>query len=324
MPILPMPATREEWLAMRKEYVGASESAALLGMGAGFCKSPLALYLIKRGELEAEDEENERIRDGVRREAEVAASAAALAGRVLLPAVYAVHDRVERMAASLDRVVLPNGEDEAAGRVGPGALEAKLVRSDVFYRDWKDGPPPYYLIQLQHQLACSTYLWGEIAAIVVNTKTGQDEKVSRWVYNVHPELIAKIEGAVAGFWDQVRLGIPPDPDGHKSTRIALRAMFPVADEEIDLRSSNSLPHQARRYVRMTALEARIKKAKSEISNEIRVAMGSAKRARFAGNITVTRSVSADTPDRPAKPGEIIKGRKGSDQIRVNVPKGHAQ
>jgi predicted phage-related endonuclease len=26
-----MPATREEWLAMRKNYIGASEIAALLG-----------------------------------------------------------------------------------------------------------------------------------------------------------------------------------------------------------------------------------------------------------------------------------------------------
>jgi putative phage-type endonuclease len=316
-----MPATREEWLEMRRNYVGASESAALLGMGAGFSKSPLSLYLIKRGELVPQDEDNERIREGVRRENEVALSSSALAGRKLLPAVYAVHDRVHGMAASLDRVVLPSEADIEQGRIGPGALECKIVYSDAYRRDWRDGPPAYYLIQNQHQMACSGYLWGEIAAIVVNPKTGQDEGVPRFTYAAHPELIGRIEEAVAEFWDRVRLGIPPDPDGHKSTRDALRAMFPAPqDEEVDLQFSNSLPMLARRYARMTALEARLKKSKQQISNDFRAAMGTAKRARLAGKITITRTVSEDTPDRPALPGEIIKGRKGSDQIRVNVPK----
>jgi hypothetical protein len=42
MAIYPIPATREEWLKLRKDYVGASEVAALLGVQADYQLSPFA------------------------------------------------------------------------------------------------------------------------------------------------------------------------------------------------------------------------------------------------------------------------------------------
>ena len=49
MNLIPMPATREAWLDLRKGYVGASSVAALFGCQADYQDSLYALWHIKAG-----------------------------------------------------------------------------------------------------------------------------------------------------------------------------------------------------------------------------------------------------------------------------------
>jgi predicted phage-related endonuclease len=311
-----MPATREEWLSLRAPYVGASEVAALLGFQADFQMSPLALYLVKRREISAPEVGGERIEWGHDFEDAICKRACREEGWILRPGVFAVDDTIEGSSASLDRVVHPSPADEAAGFIGPGALEAKNV-------DWKqrldkwlgDEPPPHILIQLQDQLACSGYLWGAVTACF----GGNEYFVQRYLR--HEGIIAAIRDAKTRFWRQVRDGVPPPADGYESTAKALRAKYPATfDATIDLSGSNELPGLCVELQRASKDRKALEEREAEIKNLFRQMMGTARYAIVAGGIRISHSIGADTPPRPANAGEIINGRKGQDRVTVTIPK----
>ena len=316
MALITMPATREEWLAMRKNYIGASEIAALLGFQADFQLSPLALYLVKRGEIEGPDIGGERIEWGNDFEDAICRAACRREGWTLQPAVFAVDDSTPGMSASLDRVVLPSEQDIAAGFVGPGALEAKNVDFIQFREKWLGGEPPaHILLQLQDQLACSGFAWGAVTACV----GGNEYYVRRYLR--HDGIIAEIRAAGTRFWDAVRAGEPPMADGYEATTKALREKYPSLRRlTVDLSGDNELPGLCVRQKELSAQRKQIEKEEDEIKNTLRQKMGDAQLALIADGIKVSHSIGDDTPDRLARPGEVIRGRKGQDRITITLPK----
>ena len=316
MTIRQMPQSREEWLAMRAPYVGASEVAALLGFQADFQTSPLALFLIKRGEIEAPEIGGERIEWGVDFEDAIAKHACRSEGWALNPAVFAVDDTTPGMSASLDRVVLPSKADEAKGFIGPGVLECKNVDSLQFRDKWLgDEPPPHILLQLQHQIACSGFAWGAVAACV----GGNQFYVRRYLR--HEGIIGEIRSAVTRFWDTVRAGEPPTADGYEATTRAIRAKYPsLSEATIDLSGSNELPGLCVELQRASKDRKALEDREAEIKNLFRQMMGTARYAIVAGGIRISHSIGADTAPRPANAGEIINGRKGQDRVTVTIPK----
>jgi len=311
-----MPATREEWLAMRKNYIGASEIAALLGFQADFQLSPLALYLVKRGEIEAPEIGGERIEWGNDFEDAICKAACRREGWELQPAMFAVDDSTPGMSASLDRVIRPSEKDIAAGFVGPGTLEAMNVDFLQFREKWLDDePPPHILIQLQDQLACSGFLWGAVTACV----GGNEYYVRRYLR--HEGIIAEIRAAGTRFWDAVRAGELPEADGYEATTKALRAKYPSLQQRtIDLSGDNELPGLCVRQKELAAQRKAIETEEERIKNTLRKKMGDAQLALIAGGIKVSHSIGEDTPPRPARPGEVINGRKGQDRITITLPK----
>lgn len=316
MALIAMPATREAWLQMRKSTIGGSEIAALLGFQADYQLSPLALYLVKRGEIEAPQIEGERIEWGNDFEDAIAKVACRREGWALRPAVFAVDDTTPGMSASLDRVVLPSPGDEAKGFIGPGALECKNVDRLQFREKWLgDEPPPFILLQNQHQMACSGLLWGAVTACV----GGNEYYVRR--YPRHEGIIGEIRSAVTRFWDAVRNGEPPAADGYEATTRAIRAKYPsLADSTIDLSGDNELPGLCTELQKIGGERKGIEKREDEIKNILRQKMGTARHAIVAGGVRISHSIGADTPDRPANDGEIIKGRKGQDRVTVSLAK----
>jgi putative phage-type endonuclease len=316
MAIYPIPATREEWLKLRKDYVGASEVAALLGVQADYQLSPFALHMVKAGKIEAPEIGGERMDWGNDFEDAIARTACRREGWRMLPGVFAVDDEIPGSSATLDRVVMPSLVDEAAGYVGPGALECKNV-DFIAYRDkWHDDdPPPWILIQMQDQLACSGYRWGAVTACIA----GNEYYCRR--YFRHEGIIAAIRQAKTDFWAAVKADRPPAADRYESTGVALGRLYPRHNSElVDLTQDNELPELVDQAIDLAARRKAILADEEKVKNLIRQKLGPNERALVAGGRTVTRSVGQDIPDRPANPGEIIRGKKGADRLTCKGPK----
>jgi putative phage-type endonuclease len=316
MAIQPIPADRAEWLKLRADYLGASEVCALTGIQADFHKSEYMLWAVKSGKIERPDYSNKRTRSGNAFEDGVAQYTAEERGWRLQPGVFAIDDDAPRFAATLDRVVLPSAEDEANGFVGPGALEAKYVEWDQ--RDkWADGdPPPYYLIQLQAQLACTGWLWGAVCA-----RVGSQHIVRPYLR--HEGIIARIREEVGRFWARVDAGEEPSAsDYYASTEQALKAVYPRPEPKsvIDLRGNNELPVLCAEYVEVVERRKKDEKREQEIENTFRQLLGPNETAMLAGGFIVSRKIGKASEGRPAKPGEIIGARRASDSIKISVEK----
>lgn len=317
MAIVPVPASREEWLKLRRSYIGGSEAAILFGLQKDTRQSLYTLYHVKKGNVPEPDlSGDDTIEDGNDFEPAILRSAARREKWTLEPAVFATDDHCPGMAATLDAHVLPGPEDVANGYTGPGALEAKMVRWDVYSDEWLgDEPPPYILLQHQHQLACTGWNWGAIAALVGG-------RLYRRRYMRDETIIEAIREKVAEFWDMVRAGREPDPDHRDSTLDTLRHLYPrpKSGAVVDMSGDNELPGLWDACVSLSAEKTRIEKLEKAAKAKVRQRIGPNERFLLADGRTIYRSVGEDIPPRPARPGEEIPGRRGQDRLYFSKPK----
>jgi putative phage-type endonuclease len=314
MAIRPIPADRDEWLALRRNFVGASEVAAILGVQADFQIAPYALFLIKRGEMPEPDLSGEEIiQAGVYLEPGIANWACAKNGWVQKPGVFATDDHCSGMSATLDRVILPSKEDVEKGFVGPGALECKNVSGWQFKSKWGDDEPPaHIMVQLQAQLACTGHGWGAIAGL-----DGGNRLVCKR-YLARPRMHAAIRAAITDFWNRVRENRQYEPDGFDSTTAALRHLYPDASDEavLEFPPDSDLAAVCAQLKTFERDRLALEKEEQALKNKVKSMLGNHARARIEGMFSVSRSVGKDTPDRPAMPGEIIRGRRGQDRLTI--------
>lgn len=139
----------QEWTNYRKDKIGASDSPIIMQVSK-WC-TPYQLYMRKMG-LMAEQEENEAMREGKRKECEALAAFNKEFGVNCKPVVM-VHDEYPWMIASLD------GWDEAislAVEIKCPGKKDHLIAADRLV-------PDQYAPQIQHQLAVSgcseMYYW---------------------------------------------------------------------------------------------------------------------------------------------------------------------
>ena len=158
------------------------------------------------------------------------------------------------------------------------------------------------LLQLQHQLAATGYTWGCVAGLI----GGNDLKLYR--YKARPKLIADIRRRVREFWTSIAEGREPPVDGSDSASAVLRSLYgEVIDDAIDMSGSNEWPEAVGEFV----LAGERRKAANEdydaAKNRVVSLLGGHKRA-YGSGYSVNTAITAATPDRPARPDEIIKGR----------------
>jgi len=194
-----------EWHSVRQTGIGASEIGAVLGLG-GHRSSPLKVYCEKTGQLEPEDlSDVEAVDWGHTMEPVIASVYARRTGRVVVPGRkrrFQVLRSVQHPWAicSLDYWTADN--DNSARR----PLEIKNV-SQFLAEDWVDGPPDYYLAQLQAQLLITEADRGTSAACL-----GGNRLI--WCdVNRDSALIDRIVRAGSQLWDRIQRRTPPDPDG---------------------------------------------------------------------------------------------------------------
>jgi len=261
---------RQAWLAARAQWIGASEVAIVVlppELRPRWMKSPYALWAEKRG-VPQPDNENAAMRWGLRLEQAIADQAVEQL-RDNMPDLFAVefpftvwrHPDAP-LAATPDRVLF----DAPADPVVAGLLECKTARSAA---DWIDGPPLYYQVQVQAQLACTGLSHAWLAVLI----GGSDFRLFSQQRN--DLFIKRMLDAVRKFWERVDSGEPPDVDGHESTSRAISATHYLDNGE-----TVQLPPTCIDYdERLQALRAEIAERqaeKEELENRIKTAIGDAK------------------------------------------------
>lgn len=270
--------TREQWLEARRDGIGGSDAAAILGLDP--FKTPLAVYLDKTGEL-PDDEPGEAAAWGIRLEDVVADAAVD-------------HINEQRQADGLEPVkarrrnailahperpwMLANIDRETVGyEGGPGILEVKTTGhwAAQTWEDDGDTLPDRYHVQTQHYLAVTGRDHGWIAVLVAGQRLVV-EPVER-----DQELIDALVEVEEAFWKRVANGDPP-PAGPADEDI-LKAVYPEARAATKV----LLPDEARDLIAQRnaakAAENAAKDRRKEAENRLRQLIGDAEEAWLPGD-----------------------------------------
>jgi predicted phage-related endonuclease len=208
--------------------VGSSEIAALFGLSP--YGGPLALYLrIVHHEALPKDETRAQAR-GLFAEPYLAGAYArrhGLSAGELRAVPTQRHPDNPRLIASPDRVVFRDGIPERI-------VELKTARDPRGWddpREVPDGAPPYYLLQVAHQLLVGVdgldgkRYWPEHATIVASV--GHLDDYREYDIQRVPAIEQRIVETVERFWlEHIEPRVPPAFDGSAAGADLLRVLYP--------------------------------------------------------------------------------------------------
>lgn len=172
--------TRDEWLAARRTGIGASDVPTILGLAPW--SSLFALWAEKTGQDPGDEaiEKKPWIEWGIRLEQPIAE---AFAGRTHRDVTLRPRYSLERNAddpwllASLDAeqriplTAVPQFAEKLELSLPlpvyerPGALQIKTA-TQFKAKEWIDGIPLYYQVQVQHELAVSGFEWATLCVLI--------------------------------------------------------------------------------------------------------------------------------------------------------------
>jgi putative phage-type endonuclease len=281
--------SRDDWLNVRKQGIGASDAAAAVGLNP--YQSPLELWMIKTGRdqhLAKPDPEDDAtpIYWGNVLEPIVAECYARRTGnKVRRVNAVLQHPDPDKpwMLANLDYAVVANDDVQVLECKTAGRNGAKL---------WEDGVPDYIQCQVQHQLAVT----GKAAADVCVLICGQELQVHRIERN--EEVIEQLIALERHFWHYVETDTPPPTDGSDSADQALRALYPQDDgKTLDFTDDEALSDAFRRLLLVREDLDRLKDHESRLKQQIQARMGEATRGIFpAGEVRWKRAQDRQTLD----------------------------
>lgn len=191
---------RGKWLEVRRQGVGGSDVAAIMGLSR--YRSPYEVWAEKCGLSESPDlSENQAVQWGNILEPVIAVHYRDLHPETEVIPGSCVMRSVRRpwAQASLDYEI----KDP---RLGKGVLEIKTAgaRSSA---QWDEGVPIYYLTQVAHYMSVTGWGFADVAVLI----GGQDYREYRIMRD--KEDIDAVERAVDGFWHLVETMDPPELSG---------------------------------------------------------------------------------------------------------------
>ncbi|MFZ5699639.1 MAG: YqaJ viral recombinase family protein [Pseudomonadota bacterium] len=265
--------SRDQWLLMRKQGIGSSDAATAVGLNP--YQSPLELWMIKTGreehlpKIDPNDE-----------------SHPTYWGHILEP-IVAVHYtkrtglKVRKTNAILQHPdpdkawMLANIDYSIVGNPDVQILECKTA-GEFGSRLWRDGPPEYVQVQVQHQMAVT----GRQVVDVCVLLHGQRIEIYRIARD--EEVIARLVELERHFWQYVVADTPPPADGSESAGKALQALYPFdCGGTLDLSEDRTFSESFADLVSVRAeIEAR-KELEAQLKQRLQERMGEASYARFA-------------------------------------------
>lgn len=263
-----------QWHELRASHIGASEVAALFNVEGCFT-TRFELWVTKSGKMQRSFEDSERMFWGRELEEAIGRGAAKSKGwDAQMNKSYYSHDSVPGMGCTPDLIVY------SIEKGGYGCLEVKNVDYQSFSK-WTDNQPPLmYILQLQHQLACTGFSWGAIAVLV-----GGNE-LHVYPYERNEGAIKKLENEVAKFWEEVRTG--KEPKALAEDYEIVRDYYALKHNvTLDLSGDNYFPDLCRKALDAAKIRLAAEKEEKAAKAEILQKMAGADFA-FCNGFTVSR------------------------------------
>ena len=249
---------REEWKALRKQYIGGSDAAAVVGLNP--FSSAFSLWAEKVGKT-PEFEGNLATEVGTFLEEFVAKKFEQETGKTVRRCnLTLVNDAYPWACANVDRLIV--GED--------AGLEIKTT-SELNMKSFKNGEyPGNYYAQCTHYLAVTGKAVWYLAVLIGN----REFKI--FTIERDEEEIRALMDAERAFWDEYVLPKKTPPvDGHSATSEAIKKMFgEEAGDSADLTGFMDV------FTQRKAVNEQIKNLKAELDgldNRVKVVMGSMSR-----------------------------------------------
>ena len=255
--------SRPEWLEMRRNSIGGSDAAAIVGISKW--STPMTVWADKTGRL-PDKPDSEAMRIGRDLEDYVSRRWMEETGKRAHRVNAMLYNQDYPFAhADIDRAV----SGESAG------LECKTT-SDLDIKQFKDVEfPEKYYVQCVHYLAVTGFDRWYLAVLVFgrgfNTFTLERDEA---------EIQALME-AERSFWELVQSDTPPAPDGKQPTADALETIYhSAADAQtVQLFGRESL---LREWSGIRTQMDALKERKTEIENILKLDMKEAERAECIG------------------------------------------
>ena len=250
-------ANHEEWKALRHQYIGGSDAAAVVGMNSFV--SPYALWAEKTGRLPGFDG-NLATEVGTYLEEFVAQKFAQETGKKVRKCNLSwFNDQYPWAIANIDREIV--GED--------AGLEIKTT-SEMNLKKFKGGEyPANYYVQIVHYLAVTGKQRWYLAVLIGNREF-------KWFTIERDEdEIKALMTAEEAFWEQVKTDTPPMADGSSSTADTIGAMYPSSiDDAIGI---GSCERELDNYFRLKAQAKELDETIGGIESRIKAYLGKCER-----------------------------------------------
>ena len=308
-----VPDNEAHWLAMRKQDVTSTESAALFGMSP--YTTHFELWHAKRSGLAREFKTNDRMKWGNRLEAAIAHGIAEEQGWEIKPLKDYMRDPEARIGSSFDFVITNLGE--------PVHLEIKNVDYLAFRDGWiehDDGSieaPEHIEMQVQHQMAVSGFTRAFIGAFIAGNRGVVIERER------DEPVIAAIKAKVAEFWRTVDANEEPLPVMPGDAEAVIRLnQYAKPGKVVDAGSDANITSLVLEYKEAAAAEAAAKEDKEVAKAKLLEAIGDAEKVLLEG-WTISAAIQADTPPTLITAdlvGTSYGGRKGFRNLRINARK----
>lgn len=266
--------SRTDWLAQRRESIGGSDAAGIVGLSKW--STPYTVWANKTGRL-PDVEDNEAMRQGRDLEDYVAQRFAQETGKkvhrlraILKNAAYPfAHANVDRMVT---------GED--------AGLECKTT-STLNLRQFQGGEfPEQYYAQCVHYLAVTGCARWYLAVLVYG------KGFYTYVLERDQAEIDALMGAERRFWELVKNDTPPVPDGLEATGEAISTIYAEdGGGAVDLFGRDDLLEE---YIGLKAQKKAIDERLEEISNIVKLDMGDVQRGAVGGFTVTWKSQTRQT------------------------------
>lgn len=253
-------ANHDEWLQIRKQYIGGSDAGAIIGLNP--YSSAFAVWAEKTGTLPG-FEGNITTKVGAYLETLVARLFEEETGKRVRRCNFTlVNEDYPWACANIDRAVV--GED--------AILEIKTTNSYVNVKKFRSGEyPEQWYAQMTHYLAVT----GAKRAYLAVLSECRDFRI--FTLDRDEEEIKALMEAECSFWlKYVETRKAPPADGSGSTSEAIKQIFNVeSGDTVELPGMDSI-FQQRALIQKQIKQ--LKEQQDELDNQVKVAMGSASKA----------------------------------------------
>lgn len=257
--------TNAEWLEIRKEGIGGSDTATILGLNS--YKSAYELWLEKTGQIESSDlSDNEAVHFGNVLEDVVAAEFSKRTGlKVQRNNFVLAHPEHDYLRANIDREIVGS----------PVILECKTT--SLFNADkWENEKvPANYIIQVQHYMAVMGYEAAYVAVLIGGQKFKYVE-IER-----HDAIIAEIITQAGKFYNHNVLGNnAPAIDGSSAAGEFLNKQY-LNSTATEIALSSEYADELQRYFNIKEKQKRLNEDERLIKNKLKLEMKEAESAKVA-------------------------------------------